>query len=31
MRKIAYILHGLAAGGTEGFVLNVVKTRSKKV
>jgi glycosyltransferase EpsF len=30
MRKIAYILHGLAAGGTEGFVLNVVKKLDRR-
>lgn len=30
MKKIAYILHGLASGGTEAFVMNVVSRLDKK-
>lgn len=30
MKKIAYILHGLASGGTEAFVMNVVSKLDKK-
>lgn len=29
-RKIAYVLHGLAAGGTEAFVLNVVSNLDRE-
>lgn len=29
-RKIAYVLHGLATGGTEAFVINVVKNLNKE-